>query len=76
MLISELIAKLEQIKVDEGDLEVHAWPYDGQGRMHCNENGEIDLTVVACDANLTVGGSWDGERYKTFGKKVVSIESE
>lgn len=30
MLISKLIKELEAIKIEHGDVEVFAWPYDGQ----------------------------------------------
>ena len=31
MKISEMIKELEKIKKAHGDVEVFAWPYDGQG---------------------------------------------
>ena len=31
MKISEMMAELEKIKKAHGDVEVFAWPYDGQG---------------------------------------------
>lgn len=31
MKLSELIERLNAIMADKGDMDVYAWPYDGQG---------------------------------------------
>ena len=36
MKISELIAELQEIQEEYGDIDVCCWPYDGQGRTYPN----------------------------------------
>ena len=47
MKISDVIKELEKIKKEHGDVDVFAWPYDGQGvfyepkiEVHC-EKGSV-----------------------------------
>lgn len=43
MKISELIKRLEVVKAKHGDLDVYAWPYDGQGAL---PREELELEPV------------------------------
>ena len=54
MKISELIEKLKKTHEDFGDLEVHAWPYDGQS-IYCKPDGTLDdIHGNVCTGTLIV----------------------
>ena len=51
MKISDVIKELEKIKKEHGDVEVFAWPYDGQGVFY-------DPKV---EVHIEKGSAWGAE---------------
>ena len=51
MKISEMMAELEKIKKAHGDVEVFAWPYDGQGVFY----------VPKVEVHIEKGSAWGVE---------------
>lgn len=60
MKISALIAALEKVKAEQGDIEVACWPYDGQmNPKPVSELAVNDLRPVRYDQ---AAGQWKTER--------------
>jgi threonyl-tRNA synthetase len=51
MKISEMITELEKNKKEHGDVEVFAWPYDGQGVFY----------VPKVEVHIEKGSAWGVE---------------
>ncbi len=50
MKISELMAELQEIQDEYGDIDVCCWPYDGQGRKYLVSSLNIDEGAVFIEA--------------------------